>query len=268
VILEGTELPGGGYLMFPGRRLVAFYGHPGTPGLGVLGEQGPEAAVERLLPVAGEYGTEGFQILPTFEIIATVADRVAGDDGNYSEETEIVALRPWIEVAREQGLYVLLDLQPGRTDFLTQAQLYEELLLEPHVGLALDPEWRLEPDQVHLQQIGSVDAAEVNTVVEYLAALVRDNRLPQKMLLLHQFRLDMLEDREQILTPPELAVVIQADGQGPIGGKYETWAVLTQGTEDAGWLWGWKNFYDEDEPTPTPEQVLALEPVVVYVSYQ
>ena len=56
----------------------------------------------------------------------------------------------------------MLDLQPGRTDFLTQAKLYAELLKQPHVGLALDPEWRLKPDQVHLVQIGSVSAEEIN----------------------------------------------------------------------------------------------------------
>ena len=32
--------------------------------------------------------------------------------------------------------------------------------------------------------------------------------------------------------------------------------------------WGWKNFYDEDIPTPTAEQVLALSPYPAFVSYQ
>ena len=40
-------------------------------------------------------------------------------------------------------MYVVLDLQPGRSNFLDQAKLYEPLLRLPHVGLALDPEWRL-----------------------------------------------------------------------------------------------------------------------------
>ena len=39
----------------------------------------------------------------------------------------------------------------------------------PYVGLALDPEWRLAPDQVHLRQIGSVGVDEVNGVVAWLA---------------------------------------------------------------------------------------------------
>lgn len=268
VVRAGAELPGGGLLLFPGRRLVAFYGSPLTPVLGVLGEQGPHEAADRLAPIVAEYETEGVTAAPAFEIIATIADSRPGGDGNYSNETDVEALRPWIEAARERGVYVILDLQPGRTDFLTQAKLYEEFLREPHVGLAIDPEWRLGPDQVHLQQIGTVDAAEINTVVEWLAGIVRAERLPQKLLLLHQFRLSMITNRDRVTIPPELAVVVQADGQGAIAAKYETWAALTAGGDAAGFWWGWKNFYDEDIPTPTPEQVLALEPVVHYVSYQ
>ncbi len=268
LLQEGDELPGGGYLLFPGHRLVALYGHSWAPELGVLAEQSPEEAVARLGPIAAEYAEEGLVVVPAFEIIATVADSRAGSDGNYSNESPLDDIRPWIEAAGEAGLYVLLDLQPGRSDFLTQARLYEEFLRLPYVGLALDPEWRLGPDELPLQQFGSVPAAEVNEVAEWLAELVRAEHLPQKMLLLHQFRLSMIPDREDVAVPDELALVIQMDGQGPIADKYATWAAVTAGTEGSGWSWGWKNFYDEDSPMATPAQVLALEPSVVYVSYQ
>ena len=269
VILEPDEIPGGGYLMFPGRRLVALYGNPQAAELGVLGEQDAEGAVTRARQVAAGYDADGLQVVPTFEIIATVAAADAGTDNNYSNEMTVEFLQPWIDLAAQEGIYVLLDLQPGRTDFLTQAKLYEELLLLPNVGLALDPEWRLGPDEFHLQQVGHVSAEEVNSVVEWLATLVRDNHLPQKMLLLHQFRLSMLENRELIETPAELAVVIQMDGQGAIPDKYTTWAAVTAGWETAEWRFGWKNFYDEDSPGPmSPAEVLDLVPTVVYVSYQ
>ena len=261
------ELPGGG-LTFDGTRLVAFYGNPTTPFLGVLGEQGPAATLERILPIAAEYEADGIRSIPTFEIIATVASSRAGADGDYSDEASVDLLRPWVEFAGENDMYVMLDLQPGRTDFLTQARRYEELLRLPHVGLALDPEWRLEPDQVHLRQIGSVDAAEINQVSRWLTEIVRDERLPQKYFLVHQFRFSMITNREKIETPPELFTVIQMDGQGPLSTKYDTYAAITEGQEGAGWAWGWKNFYDEDSPTATPAQVLAVEPTPVFVSYQ
>ena len=267
VMLLAEQVPGGGFLMAPGKRMVALYGNPRTSSLGPLGEQGPEESVERIQAIAEPYGADGMEVLPAFEIITTMASSGAGNDGDYSAEMEFDLLIPWIDVARDNDMYVLLDLQPGRTDFLTQAMLYEELLLDPHVGLALDPEWRLKPGEIHMEQIGSVTAAEVNEVVKWLAALVREHDLPQKMLLIHQFDPIMLPDRELIEIPAELAVVVQMDGHGTLELKMSSWNRLTVG-DGARFWWGWKNFYDEDLPTPTPQDVLDLYPVVVYVSYQ
>jgi hypothetical protein len=266
-LTDGTPLPWGGFSLFDDERMVALYGSPQTAALGVLGEQDLDATVPRLREVAEPYGADGMRVLPAFEIITTIASAEAGARGDYSRRTPMEVLRPWVDRAAEEGVYVILDLQPGRTDFLTQAQEYEDLLREPHVGLALDPEWRLGPDQVHLRQIGSVAPEEVQQVADWLAELTREEALPQKLLVLHQFRFSMLPDRESIEAPTELAVVVHMDGQGPIGTKYETYAAITGGHEDR-WLWGWKNFYDEDIPTPTPAEVLALDPVPVFVSYQ
>ncbi len=271
VVRRNAEIPGGGLLMFgegDGRRLVAVYGHPVTSALGVLGEQSPQEGVERLQSIMEGYGADGSIVLPTFEIIATVASAGAGRDGDYSSETARDVIRPWIEIADANDVYVVLDLQPGRTDFLTQAKIYEEFLRLPHVGLALDPEWRLKPDQVHLRQIGTVDAAEINRVIEWLAAIVREEALPQKLLIIHQFRFSMITNRPLIETPPELAVLIQMDGQGSLEAKYSTWNALTLEPDADRFWWGWKNFYDEDSPTATPEQVLKLTPVPVFVSFQ
>ncbi|MEX1038559.1 MAG: hypothetical protein WDZ96_06875 [Acidimicrobiia bacterium] len=270
VLLNGKQLPGGGYSILGDeqpKRYVAFYGHPEGSALGVLGEQGPQATLDRMAPFVEAYEADGYQAIPTFEMMATVA---AADitDGDYSFEWPVSTYTEWIELAEQQGAYVILDLQPGRDDFLTQAQEYEDLLLHPHVGLALDPEWRLGPDEIHLQQIGRVEAAEVNMVVDWLADLVRDNGLPQKMIIVHQFREFMIQDRETLKQRPELQMVLQMDGQGPIFTKDETWAVLTRGTEDNHWRWGWKNFFDEDTPTPSPEHTMGKEPVPVFVSYQ
>ena len=134
--------------------------------------------------------------------------------------------------------------------------------------MALDPEWRLRPNQVHLTQIGSVNAAEVNQVIEWLAALVRREKLPQKLLIVHQFRLDMIRDRELLKTPPELAVMIHMDGQGSLESKYATWNTIIRDAQDRGWWWGWKNFFDEDFPVADPRQVLDLRPIPYFVSYQ
>ena len=268
VLANGQQLPGGGYVLFPSRRIVAMYGHTNTNALGVLGEQGPAEGVARASSIAQGYDADGIPVITAFEIIATLASSAPGSDGNYSLRTAIADLKPWIETAEQSGMYAILDLQPGRGDFLTQAKEYEELLLEPHVGLALDPEWRLKPDQFHLEQIGSVDAAEVNQVVDWLAQLVRENNLPQKLLMVHQFSHEMITNRSEIRTTPELAVMIHMDGQGRSDLKFNTYDEITRGALENGWWWGWKNFYDEDFPTLTAEETLTVRPVPYLVSYQ
>ena len=272
VLERGEELPGGGYRILPEdglRRYVAYYGHPSTDALGALGEQGPAETLQVMAPFLEAYSADGAQVVPAFEIIASVASGGATDDGDYSYEWPIDTFTDWIQFAASNGVYVILDLQPGRDDFLTQAQQYEELLKLPFVGLALDPEWRLAPDQVHLEQVGRVDASEVNTVIEWLGDLVRDNGLPQKMLVLHQFRTSMIQNRQDVVERPEIQVVVQMDGDGTEPQKDATWASLREGAADAHWAWGWKNFFDEDEPgPPTPESTISKEPTPVYVSYQ
>ena len=255
-------------MLFPGRRFVALYGHPGDDNLGSLGEQPVEAAVKRAQDLAYTYyGISPEYVVPTFEIITTVAASDAGRDGNYSLESSLDHIRPWVDAAAAAGFYVVLDLQPGYADFLTQAQLYEELLGQPHVGLALDPEWRLAPGEQHMTDIGQVSAEEVNRVAAWLGELTRQHNLPQKLLVLHQFRLDMLPDREGIVVPPELQLVVQMDGFGPQEIKAQTWGFVTM-EPPAGTRFGWKNFFDEDEPMLTPAETVALQPTAVFISYQ
>jgi len=266
----GTLLPGGGQLLFPRRTFVALYGFTEGPALGVLGEQDANGAVQRAIETAAEYeDLVPTTVVPMFEIIATVASAFAGEDNNYSAESSVAQLQPWVDAAAAAGIYVVLDLQPGRTDFLTQAQSYEALLRLPHVGLALDPEWRLQPNEVHLTQIGSVAIEEVNAVVTWLADLTRANALPQKLLVLHQFQLRMIENRELLdTTREELAVLIHVDGQGSQPDKQATWATLHQ-SPPPNVYWGWKNFVDEDLPMLTPEQTIAQAlPTPELVTYQ
>ena len=229
VAKTGVELPGGGQVLYPYHRHVALYGNPTSAALGSLGEQDVPASVARVTALAAEYQAFTEEtVVPTFEVISSVASRTPSSGGDYSTEMDPEEdIRPYVDAAREAGIYVVLDLQPGRSDFLTQAKLFEEFLREPHVGLALDPEWRLKPHQVHLEQVGTVTAAEINSVVTWLADLTRENRLPQKILVLHQFKSEMISDRTKIDTSrDELAVLIHVDGFGPTGSKFATWRAI------------------------------------------
>ncbi len=266
----GIELPGGGQQVFGGKRYIALYGSPATASLGLLGEQGTNETVARAEQMAAPYaGLTEDRIIPALEIIVTIASGGAGEDGNYSNELPVADFVPLVEAAQAAGQYVVLDFQPGRTDFVTQVEQYEELLRYPHVGIALDPEWRLRPNQVHLNQIGSVEIDEVNRTVKYLADFVRENRLPQKLLVLHQFQTRMIPDRAQLDTSrAEVALLVHADGQGSQEAKQDTWRTLHVDPPE-GVAWGWKNFIDEDQPILTPEQTYQqVDPLPEFVSYQ
>jgi len=263
------SLPSGSDDVLDGRRMVALYGAPGTSSLGALGEQSLDKSVQRVKRLAKTYdGLTEDDVVPTFELIATVAATKAGPDKDFSSELSLPTLRPWVERAAREGVYVVLDLQPGRTDFVRQAQRYAPLLKYPHVGLALDPEWRLGPKERHLEQIGSVHAREVNATIDWLAGFTRRHDLPQKLLIVHQFRPSMVTDRTMVRTGSEaVSVVIHADGQGRQSAKRQTWTRLHKGAPD-GVGWGWKNFIDEDQPMLTPKQTYRIRPAPDFVSYQ
>ncbi|MDN5853629.1 MAG: hypothetical protein L0K86_12460 [Actinomycetia bacterium] len=263
------NLPSGSEKVLDGRRMVALYGAPGTPSLGALGEQSLDKSIRRVKRLARRYdGLTRDDVVPTFELIATVAATEAGDDRDFSSELSLSTLRPWVERAAKEGVYVVLDLQPGRSDFVRQAKKYAPLLKYPHVGLALDPEWRLGPKERHLEQIGSVHASEVNDTIDWLAAFTRRNDLPQKLLILHQFRTSMIANRKVVRTDHDtVSVLIHADGQGKQSAKRVTWQTLHKGAPK-GVRWGWKNFIDEDHPMLTPKQTYRIKPTPDFVSYQ
>jgi hypothetical protein len=269
VASSGTQLPGGGQIFFPGRRLVALYGHPGTAALGVLGAQDLTASIARAKQLAATYAPlSSVPVVPTFEIIATVAQAAAGSDGNYSGESSVASLLPWVQQATAAGMYVVLDLQPGSANVLSQAKLYTQLLAMPDVGLAIDPEWALGPGQQPLQQIGSINAVQINAVGAWLEALTASKHLPQKLLVLHQFRLSMIGDESALKTNyDDVAVLIHMDGQGKTANKIATWTAVVHAAPK-GVPFGWKNFYVEDHPTMTPAQTMAQRPTPVMISYQ
>jgi hypothetical protein len=269
VAATGVQLPGGGQVLFPLHRLLALYGYPGTPALGALGAQGLGASIARIRRIAAAYRPlSQADVVPAFEIIATVAQASPGRDGSYSFESGVATLRPWVRRATAAGMYVVLDLQPGRAGLVAQARRYRSLLRLPNVGLALDPEWKLAPGELPLRQIGSIGITEVNGVIRWLAALTARNHLPQKLLVLHQFRLSMIADERRLDTShDDLAIVIHMDGQGTPADKLQTWNAVTA-TAPPGVFFGWKNFYAKDHPTLSPVQTMANIPQPVMISYQ
>lgn len=264
-----AELPGGGRTLFPSRRIVALYGRPGSSGMGALGAQGPAASAQRVKKLANKYSRlSRTPVMPAFELIATMGTSEPGAGHDYSARMPVDSIMPWLDAARRAGVYVVLDLQPGRADFLQQAKHYRRLLEHPHVGLALDPEWKLTASQKPLKQIGSVNVDEVNSVVRWLAKLTKAKNLPQKAFVIHQFRTSMITGRADLDTShTELAYVVHADGHGTREDKRGTYRKLARDLPSHTRM-GWKNFYRQDEPLFTPRETLEVGPKPWFVSYQ
>jgi hypothetical protein len=259
------QLPLGGRTLFPRYRLVAYYGTAGTGSLGVLGEAPPGPTTKRLRAVAKRYRDGRRQVQITYELISTVADASPGSDGDYSHSIAKSSVRQYVRAARRHRAYLVLDLQPGRSTFLSQARHFRWALAKPWVGLALDPEWRMGPGEVPGRQIGSVRAQEVNRVSGWLAKLTRRHALPQKLLILHQFRTDMVQNPQRIADRPGLALVQHVDGFGSRSQKLATYHTVERAEQ---FTMGFKLFYDEDSDLFEPRRVLEIRPRISYVSYQ
>jgi hypothetical protein len=118
---------------------------------------------------------------------------------------------------------------------------------------------------------GRTTGAELDAVAGYLAGLVSARSLPEKALVVHQLRPDIVRGFTALRPHPGVAVIRSVDGIGPPTAKIGTWTrILTDHT--AGLHPGFKLFFSEDAVhggrLMTPAEVLALRPTPEYVLYE
>ena len=261
-----ATLPGGSTKIFgDGRFLVAYYGTAETGALGVLGETSPDTMQRRVLRAAKPFARKRQPVQVVYELIVSIADRHAGKDGDFSHDIPRAQVQKYIDAAHRHDALLLLDIQPGRADFLTAAKRWAWALKDPYVGLALDPEWRMGKHGVPGTRIGSVGAGEVNRVSAWLRDLVARHALPQKLFVLHQFRTDMI-DRIGAIEPRRGLVMIQhVDGFGTPSQKLATFHAVARPRQ---FFMGFKLFYDEDTRRMKAADVRRINPKVRFVSFQ
>ncbi len=247
------------------QLLVAYYGTAGTGSLGVLGEAPPDEMDRRLRRAARPYAREGQRVQPVYELIVTIADARPGPDGDHSHHLAREQVEPYLRAARRHDALVLLDLQTGRGRFIEAARHWRWALRDPRVGLALDPEWRMGRRGVPGGIIGSVGAREVNRVSRWLARLTRENDLPEKLFVVHQFRTSMVRGIRRIRPRDGLAMVQHVDGFGTRAQKMATYDAVA---EPKRFTMGLKLFYDEDIDLIAPPYLHRLRPKVHFISFQ
>jgi len=261
-----ASLPRGGRTILPGQRVVAYYGAPQDDELGILGIGSPRRAARRLEHQAKPFSRPGRPVLPAFELIAAIVTSEPGDGGDHSMRQDEATIARYLRVARAHRMLLLLDIQPGYAAFIKEARALERWLREPDVGLAMDPEWSMRPPLLPAQEIGSTDAATVNEVSRYLSGIVRRHDLPQKLLVVHRFTHDMIQDEDDLERNPGVALVVNVDGFGDQPNKIAKYHEFTRDLQRR--YNGFKLFYREDLNLMKPPQVLRLRPQPDLVVYE
>jgi hypothetical protein len=265
-----AQLPRGGREIFPRYRLVGYAGLTGAKTLGRLGTGPLDSRVAELEKRAEPYA-KGRQILPVLEVITTIVQRSAGRDGKYRVRITDDQIRTYHKAARKEKALLLLNLQPGRSEFLPEAKAYEKWLKLPDVGVALDPEWAMDAGQVPGRAYGHTTGAELNQTAKYLAGLVRRHDLPEKVMVYHQVAASVVRTESGLKDHDGVVLIKSVDGLGPPGSKIKTYRVVTKTTPKFVHA-GFKLFFTEDRRgggrLMSPKEVLALRPQPEYVMYE
>jgi hypothetical protein len=262
---QEQDVPGG---VLPGTRIVAYYGNPLSPILGVLGEAPMDETVARLQAQADAYAALDPErpVQPALELIAVLAQASPGPDGAYRARMPAEMLDQLVGVAEANGCLLILDVQPGHAAILDEVDYLLPWLRLPNVHLALDPEFTMPGGLPPGQGIGTLDADTINAAIDLLAAEVDAQGLPPKMLIVHRFLETMVTSYATIRPDPRVQVVIDMDGFGSPTAKLSKYAALVR--DQPVQFAGIKLFYKHDAPVLSPSEVLDLDPPPDVVIYQ
>src|SRR5580693_2513834 len=222
------DLPRGGRTLFPEQRLVGYCGTPGAPALGEL--QGNLPAKAKALEARALHYAGGRQILPVFELIAVVVQGSPGPDGKYRHRVDDSVVDEYLRAARQSKALLLLNVQPGRSDFLSEVKSFETYLREPDVGVALDPEWAMNGKGRPGAAWGQTTGTAINDVGAYLSSLVEAGNLPEKALVFHEVVKAVVKDEASVKPFPGVVLIKSVDGLGPVSAKLATYANLMANT--------------------------------------
>lgn len=267
-----TVYPNAGAIL-PFKRIVAYYGNFYSKGMGILGEYSEEEVLMRLKAAAAEWEAADptTPVLPAIEYIDVTAQASAGKDGKYRLRMPDSQIDKALEMAKKVNGIVILDVQVGLSTLEAELPLLAKYLAMPEVHLALDPEFSMKTGAKPGTVIGTMDAKDINYASNFLAALVKANNLPPKVLIVHRFTQNMVTNYRQITPLPEVQIVMNMDGWGFGAKKINTYNTVV--APEPVQFTGFKLFYKNDMKPPStrllsPREILDLTPSPSYIQYQ
>ncbi len=248
---------------FAHNQVLSYYGNPYAEGMGILGELEPDELVSRLLAHAAEYdalnGDKG--VRAALHIVWATAQGSEGRDGTYLLYVDKRTMQEYIDLACRNGLLVFIDLQIGRSDVATEVEKALPYLEEPHVHLALDPEFAMAPGEVPGESIGTLDAEDVNEAQRTVQAFARERGLTDKIVMVHQFLDTMITRRDLLERYPGVRLAIDMDGFGPAEIKRVKYGWYAAPADYS----AIKLFFKHDPDLMSEADVLALGPdIIIY----
>ncbi|RLC58919.1 MAG: hypothetical protein DRI30_01800 [Chloroflexi bacterium] len=256
-----APLVGGDFMR--ANQLLTYYGSPDAVTLGILGQLEPDALVTRLKEHARTYDElNGFRgIQAGLHMIYATAQAYPGEDGLYIRRVADETLEEYVRLACDNGLFLFLDLQLGRADMETEIEKLLPYLRNTQVHLSLDPEFAMTTDQVPGQQIGHLDAAQINRAQQILDDLIAEHNLGDKILVVHQFQESMITNKDDIESFRRVRLVIDMDGFGPGDATLAKFELFSAPAEYG----GIKLFFEQDDPLLSEEEVLKVRPdLIIY----
>jgi len=267
-----TPYPLDGALL-PFHRIVAYYGNFLSKGMGVLGQYPEDQVLSMLQAEVDKWNAADptTPALPAIQYIAVTAQGYPGADGKYRARMSDAQIQQAIDMAAQIKGIVILDIQVGQSTVEDEIPLLQKYLVMPQVHLALDPEFAMKPGQIPGDQyVGTMDAKDINFVIDYLAQLVKQYDLPPKVLVIHRYRQNMVTNSNEIETIPQVQVVMNMDGWGtPSGKKAIYYSYIYKEPVE---FTGIKLFYHNDtigsSTMMLPADILKLTPSPIYIQYQ
>ncbi len=254
--------------LFPGSRVLLYYGFPGNENMGILGEAEPDQVLEWLEEEAENYraADPDTPVKIGFEMIASVAQGWEGEDGKWIADASRELLDKYTDFTEQNDILLFLDVQMGFREPLEDYAGLEEWIAKPHVHLGIDPEFHMRGDEVPGVDIGQVTAEEVTEAQNWLVDISTRYNVPPKTLIVHQFHHSMIEEKDQVGPVSGVDLVIDMDGWGSPEMKADTynWVITQEPIE----YHGIKLFYQLDDPLMTAEEVISLNPSPNLVIYQ
>lgn len=254
-------------VILPHARLLSYYGFPGVPQMGILGAHSPEELYPLLLDqaLAYEEADPTKPVVMAYEVIASVAQRDPQADGSYLARISDDVVQEYVDFCQKRKLHLLLDMQYGRLTTEQELEAIAKWLEYPFVHPALDPEFSIEEGEVPGEALGAIDGADVTFAQEWCADFCATRGLPPKILIVHQFNVYSISNKDTIGPVDGVQFCLEVDGWGPPHMKLETYDVLTADPIE---FHGFKLWYDQDEPLMTEEEVVGLDPSPDVIIYQ